>query len=97
MPKYAFALLAVTFALLPVSLRACGDCGCDDLPVVVHFKDGLTPNGPVTGDPGYAVTVEGNSSGCGCNSAFGFRDYGPARVVPPPAPVDTKEMKRPSS
>ena len=95
MHKYAFALLAVTIPFLPMGARACGDCGCDDLPKVIHFKDGIAPNGPVTGDPGAAVTVEG-ASGCGCNSAFGFRDYGPAHVTPPP--VDTKQMvSHPSS
>jgi hypothetical protein len=95
MHKYALAFLVVTIPLLPTTVRACGDCGCEDAPVVVHFKDGLTPNGPVTGDAGQAVSIEG---GCPCAEAFGFRDYGPPRVVPPPAPMDTKQMvKRPSS
>jgi hypothetical protein len=95
MNTYAFALLAVTLPFLPTGLRACGDCGCDDLPKVVHFKDGLAPNGPVTGDPGDAAALL-NRGGCGC-SEFGFRDYGPPHVTPP-APVDTKQMvSRPSS
>ena len=94
MHKCAFAVLVVTVLLLPTGLRAC-DCGCDDLPKVIHFKDGIAPNGPVTGDPGATAAVEG---GCPCEEAFGFRDYGPARVTPPPAPVDTKQMvSHPSS
>ncbi len=93
MHQCALAFLAVTISLLPMALRA--SCGCDDPTPVIHFKDGLAPNGPVTGNAGQAVTVEG---GCPCSQPFGFRDYGPAHVTPPPAPVDTKEMvKRPSS
>jgi len=95
MHKYAFALLAMTIPFLPTGLRAGDDCGCDDLPKVIHFKDGIAPNGPVTADSAQAVTVEG---GCPCEDKFGFRDYGPPRVVPPPAPVDTKQMvSRPGS
>jgi hypothetical protein len=72
-------------------------CGCSTPKPLIHFKDGIPSNGPVTGDPSYA-DPEGND-GCGCSKYFGFRDYGPAHtatVVTPP-PVDTKEMKRPSS
>ena len=79
MHKYAFALLAVTIPILPLSLKA---CDCDDTPAgIVHYKDGLTPNGPVTGDAGQAASEEG---GCTCSDHFAFRDYGPARVVAPP-------------
>ncbi len=86
MHKLAFALLAVTILTLPSTLRA---CDCDDTPVVIHFKDGVPSLPAVTGDPAASAAVEG---GCPCSEAFGFRDYGPARVVPPPAPV-----KRPVS
>ena len=86
MHKYAFALLAVTIPILPLSLRAC-DCGCHDLPVVIHFKDGIAPNGPVTAAPRQAVSVEG---GCPGSALFGFRDYGPAHVTPPPAEPPVK-------
>ncbi len=70
-----------------------GGCGCSTPVKPIHFINGIPSNGPVTGDAAYA-DPEGDD-GCGCSTAFGFRDYGPARVVPPPAP-DTKEMK-PSS
>ncbi len=93
MHKYAFALMAITIPMLPLSLSA---CGCDDATVgtglgIVHFKDGRSPTAPVTG--GYAAgDTEG---GCGCSSPFTYRDYGPAR---PPAPPDVKQIvKRPSS
>jgi len=89
MHKYAFALLAVTIPILPLSLRA---CDCDDTPAgIVHYKDGLPPNGPVTSDPGQAGSAEG---GCTCSESFSFRDYGPVRVAPPP-PV--QPPPRPSS
>jgi len=69
----------VTILILPVSLRAC-DCG--DVPDgIVHFKDGLTPNGPVKGDGGQTASIEG---GCSCSTPFSFHDYGPARVTEPP-------------
>ena len=83
MHKYAFALLAVTIPILPLSLMAC-DCDDDNGPGIVHFKDGLTPNGPVKGDGGQTASDEG---GCTCSAHFAFRDYGPAQVTPPPAPV----------
>ena len=89
------ALLAVTFQLVPAVLHAC-DCGCgDDVAPPVHFKDGITPNGPcntaaIYGDPSKY------GDGCGCGT-FYYRDYGAAHVVTPPPPVDTKEMKHPSS
>jgi hypothetical protein len=88
------ALLAVTFQLVPAVLHAC-DCGCgDEVAPPVHFKDGITPNGPcntaaIYGDPSKY------GDGCGCGT-FYYRDYGAAHVVTPP-PVDTKEMKHPSS
>ncbi len=71
-----------------------GICTCSTPVAPIHFKDGLTPNGPVTSEAVYG-DPEGDS--CGCAQSFGFRDYGPAHVVVPPLPVDTKEMKHPSS
>jgi len=81
------ALLTVMF--MPVALHAC-DCGCTCQPLF-HFKDGITPNGPVT-----AVAIYGDPELYKCGT-FGFRDYGAAHVVVAPPPVDTKEMKQPSS
>jgi hypothetical protein len=95
MKTLAIALLAVTFQFVPAVLHAC-DCGCgDDVAPPVHFKDGITPNGPagvqaVYGDPSRY------GDGCGC-STFYYRDYGAAHAPVPPPPVDTKEMKHPSS
>ena len=83
------ALLAVTFQLVPAVLHAC-DCGCGDTnPPPVHFKDGITPNGPSN-----TAAIYGDPSNW--NESYYFRDYGAAHVVTPP-PVDTKEMKHPSS
>lgn len=70
-----------------------GICTCSNPTPPIRFKDGLTPNGPVTAEPAYG---DPEGDGCGCAQSFGFRDYGPAHVVVPP-PVDTKEMKHPSS
>jgi len=65
------------------------DCGCSTPKPLVHFKDGIPSNGPVTATAAYG-DPEGN--GCGCSSEFGFRDYGPAKVViPPPAPMPVKK------
>jgi hypothetical protein len=92
MKKYSLALLAAV-VFLPLGAKACDDCDCGcPNPPPVHFKDGIPSNGPVTGNPGY-----GDAAAYGCT--FGFRDYGPARVVTPPPPApDTKDMKpRPSS
>jgi len=74
MHKYAFILLAVTMPLLSPSLRACDSC--DSGSGIVHFKDGLTPNGPV--DTTYRP---GDTEGY-CTK-YTFRDYGPVRVTPP--------------
>ncbi len=92
MKKSAIVLLVTTVLLLPVGLKACDDCDCGcPGPAPVHFKDGLTPNGPVTGD-----AVYGDPSYY--SSTYGFRDYASTKtVVVPPPPVDTKEMKHPSS
>jgi hypothetical protein len=68
------------------------DCGCSTPKPLIHFKDGIPSNGPVTADAAYA-DPEGN--GCGCSSEFGFRDYGPARA-PEPAPTPAP-VKRPNS
>jgi hypothetical protein len=87
MKKHSLAWLVVTVLVLPASLRAC-DCGCDGPPKVVIFKDGLTPNGPVTAEARYGDTEYYTTS-------FGFRDYGPARVAPPP--VAPSPLRRPSS
>ena len=86
MYKYAFALLVVTILNLPLSLRAC-DCGYR--PVFIHFKDGLTPNGPVDvearlGDPSYYK----------CGAFFVFHDYGPARAPEPPAPTPVVQHRK---
>jgi hypothetical protein len=82
------AFLAVAFQLVPVTLYAC-DCGCTCQPLF-RFKDGIAPNGPVTGNPASASSEY-------YTTGYGFHDYGPARaIVTPPPPVDTKEMK-PSS
>ena len=75
MHKYAFILLAVTMPLLSPSLRACDSC--DSGSGIVHFKDGLTPNGPV--DTG---SSRGDTEGYSCIK-YPFRDYGPVRVAPP--------------
>ena len=83
MHKYAIILSVVAILLLPLGLRAC-DCG-EDPQGLVHFKDGLTPNGP--------VDVTARPGGDECYSAdFIFHDYGPARVTPPPV-----EPPKPSS
>jgi hypothetical protein len=84
-------LLVGTALLLPLAAKAC-DCGCGcPNPPPVHFKDGIPSNGPVTGNPTYA-----DAAYYPCT--FGFRDYGPAKVVVPPPAPDTKAMKpRPSS
>lgn len=96
MHKYAFALMAMTIPMLPLSLAA---CGCDDDTVgvglgIVHFRDGRSPTVAVTG--GYAAgDTEG---GCGCSSTFAYRDYGPAHApVAPPHPDVKQIVKRPSS
>ena len=81
MNKYTLALLVATFQILPLSLKAC-DCGDDGRVGIVHFKDGLTPNGPVPVDYGRGDT----EGGCSCSSSFAFRDYGPVHAAPPPAP-----------
>jgi hypothetical protein len=91
MHKYAFAVLAMTVLTLPMSLRA---CDCDDPPVVIHFTDGIPSNGPVTGDPGASAAVEG---GCPCSESYAFRDYGPARATPPPAPAPVVQQTKPTS
>jgi len=83
------ALLAVVF-LMPAVLHACDDCGCTCQPLV-HFKDGITPNGPSNTEAIYADPAH-YGKGCGCEE-FYFRDYGAAHVVTPPPPVDTKDMK----
>jgi hypothetical protein len=90
MKIHAIALIAMMF--LPVSAQAC-DCGCTCQPLF-HFKDGISPNGPSNTEAIYADPAH-YGHGCGCD-VFGFRDYGPARVVTPP-PVDTKAMVHPSS
>ena len=81
MRKYAFALLVVTILILPLSLRACDDDAID-LPGtgIVHFKDSTTSSTPVGLDYGAGDTE-------GYYPSFTYRDYGPARVVVPPAPV----------
>ena len=89
MLKRTFALLTVTILISPLSLRACDDKYAD-LPGYFHFKDGITPNGPIPvearlGDPSYYRPC----------SFFVFRDYGAARVVVPPAPAPA--VRRPSS
>lgn len=90
MKTYAFTLLVMTVLTLPASLRAC-DCGCSDLPKVIHFTNGIPSNGPVTADAG-AANPEYYSD------HFGFRDYGPAHTTPPAPVSGPKEMKtRPSS
>ncbi len=73
MHKYAFMLVAVAILALSTSLRACDSC--DSGSGIVHFKDGLTPNGPV--DTGYS---RGDTESSG---RYIFRDYGPVRVAPP--------------
>ena len=93
MKIYTIALLVVTFQLVPAVLHACDDCGCTCQPLF-HFKDGIAPNGPSEVQAIYADPAH-YGHGCGCDF-FGFRDYGAAHVVTPP-PVDTKEMKHPSS
>jgi hypothetical protein len=81
MRKYSFAFLVVTILILPLSLRACDDDAIE-LPGtgIVHFKDGLTPTSPI--ELGY-----GTGDNEGYSPSFYFRDYGPARIVEPPAPV----------
>lgn len=88
MNKFTQILLVAGVFFAPVVVRA---CGCDDgPPPIVHFKDGLTPNGPVCG--------------CGCstgdpsaysNDFFAFADYGSSHAAPPPAPY--VPPKRPNS
>ena len=82
MLKYTFPLLAVTILTLPLSLRACDD-DSDNLPVVVHFKDGPAPIKP----PIVVDADLGDPAHYRCGSFFVYRDYGPARVVVPPAPL----------
>jgi hypothetical protein len=89
MNKYVFGLLAAIVLCAPVGLRACDCENPSESPVLwVHFKDGLTPNGPV--DTSYSASSRGE--GCTCDKDFQYRDYGPAHVAPAPEPV-----KRPSS
>jgi hypothetical protein len=76
MYKYAFILLAVTIPVLSPSLRACDDDNDNGDLKIVHFKDGLTPNGPVDTESRRGDTE-------GYSTDFVYRDYGPARVAPP--------------
>jgi hypothetical protein len=77
-------LLMTGILLAPTAVRA---CGCDDdSPGIVHFKDGLTPNG-APGDCGCGCkygAAYGDASSYGDH--FQYRDYGPSHAAPPPAP-----------
>lgn len=86
MNKYTLGLLVAAVFSFSASLRACDDTP----PGIVHFKDGLTPNGPVC-DCGCG----GNDPSAYSGDYFNYRDYGPAHVTPPPAPYTPP--KRPNS
>jgi hypothetical protein len=86
MKKYGLSLLVAIILLSPVGLWA---CDCDDATPVIHFKDGLTPNGPVSDETGSTNTGHCNC----CAESYYFRDYGPAHVAPPVV----QSTKRPSS
>jgi hypothetical protein len=85
MKKYCLGSLVAIVLFSPAGLWAC-DCGDDAPPAIVHFKDGLAPNGPVCG----CDCSRGDASAY--SDSFGFRDYGPVHITPPPAPP-----KRPTS
>jgi hypothetical protein len=84
MLKYSFALLGMTIFILPAGLMACDDD--ESRPVYVHFKDGPAPiNPPIVVD-----AEVGDPAHYKCGSFYVYRDYGPARVVVPPAPLPTR-------
>jgi hypothetical protein len=79
MKKYGVGIVAAVILISPIRVMA---CDCDDhTSSITHFKDGLSPNGPVTAE---AASVDPAGCGCGPDDVH-FHDYGPAHVTPPPA------------